>query len=236
MRNRIRRLLISTTMVVGIAPCVAFADIVISTPTGLNPGDQFRIAFVSGDTTTAQNGDIAYYNNLISSELLSSVVTYGGSAVTGKAIVSSQTVNARDNIGLSAGTTPVFLVNGNRVVTDDNLLFFQFGIGLEHAINVQLDNDTVNAGIWTGSDSFGFAVGNPGRYVGASTVRRGNSSDPGSFWISSGDSLSSNFFNIYGLTDVLTVPTEQSVPEPGSLALAGAALGGLAFMKRRRRS
>jgi len=62
---RISRVVFSVgvAVVIGaLAVPTAAAPVSINTPTGLNPGDRFRIAFVTGTTTTGSSSDIASYN------------------------------------------------------------------------------------------------------------------------------------------------------------------------------
>lgn len=77
---------------------------IISTPTGLNPGDSFRIAFVTSGLTNATATDINYYNTFVSTEAAS--YTYEGQAITWKAIASTASIDARDNIGGFGSAVP----------------------------------------------------------------------------------------------------------------------------------
>ena len=70
----------------------------IATPTGLNPGDQFRIVFLSASQTLPTSSDLSTYDNIVSSDATG--YTYGGNSPTWQAIVSSSTIDARDHIGL----------------------------------------------------------------------------------------------------------------------------------------
>jgi hypothetical protein len=60
---------------------VCVSPISLNTPTGLNPGDRFRIAFVTGTTTTdISSTDIASYNLFVNTA--AGGATYNASAVT----------------------------------------------------------------------------------------------------------------------------------------------------------
>jgi sRNA-binding carbon storage regulator CsrA len=90
----------------------AATPISINTPAGLNPGDRFRIAFVTGTTTTdISSTDITSYNLFVNTA--AGGATYNGSAVTFYAIGSTATVNAYDNIHSTTMNDPVY--RGDRV-------------------------------------------------------------------------------------------------------------------------
>src|SRR5271157_4858986 len=85
----------------------AVADITITTPTGLVPGDTFRIVFATDATTTATSSSIGYYNTFVitdaSAEAGGGVVTYNGVTLTWSAIASTLTENAIANVGVLTG-------------------------------------------------------------------------------------------------------------------------------------
>ena len=58
----------------------ARADLIIATPSGLNPGNQFRIVFLTVATTEATSSDIAYYNTFVNNDAISQA---GGSGNQG---------------------------------------------------------------------------------------------------------------------------------------------------------
>lgn len=89
------------------------SPIALHTPTGLNPGDKFRFIFVTTGTRNATSTDIADYNTFVNTD--AGGATYNGSAVTWKAIGSTTTVNARDNVGGFGTNVPVYLVTGTKV-------------------------------------------------------------------------------------------------------------------------
>ena len=70
----------------------ASAGLVISTPTRLNPGDHFRILFITSGTTTATSSVISNYDTFVNTD--ANGATYNGSVISWKAIVSTPTVNA----------------------------------------------------------------------------------------------------------------------------------------------
>ncbi|MEI6657932.1 MAG: hypothetical protein WCO76_05285, partial [Planctomycetota bacterium] len=111
---RISRVVFSVGLaaVIGaLAVPTAAAPVSINTPAGLNPGDRFRIAFVTGATTTdISSTDITSYNLFVNTA--AGGATYNGSAVTFYAIGSTATVNAFDNIRSTTMNDPVYLAGG----------------------------------------------------------------------------------------------------------------------------
>ena len=86
----------------------------IATPTGLNPGEQFRIVFLSTTTTSATNSNLSTYDRIVSSDATG--YTYGGNSPIWKAIVSSAGIDAKDHIGLqSTSVVPLYTVSGTKV-------------------------------------------------------------------------------------------------------------------------
>jgi len=111
---RIFRLVFSVgvaALIGSLAVPTAASTISLNTPTGLNPGDRFRIAFVTGTTTAGiSSSDIASYNLFVNTA--AGGATYNGSAVTFYAIGSTATVNAYDNIHSTTLNDPVYLAGG----------------------------------------------------------------------------------------------------------------------------
>ena len=205
------RYIFSLSLLFAIAVNTTVVAAPITVPTGLNPGDQYRLAFVTSGTRDALSSDIADYNAFVQShadavpELLSLGVTW-------KAIGSTMFIDARDNTGtnpfVSTGvpifrTDDVMVATSNADFWDGNLIA---------PISATEDGATVNDLVWTGSDFDGveaaFSLG-----VGSST--QGLSSAATSDWIEWGlGNLGGTALPFYGVSEVLTV-----VPEPSSLIL-----------------
>ena len=190
----------------------------IATPTGLNPGDQFRIVFLSTTTTPATNSNLSTYDSIVSSDATG--YTYGGNSPIWKAIVSSAGIDAKDHIGLqSTSVVPLYTVSGTKV-SGGNL----WSGALLNQITVQIDGSLSSTGVWTGTsvDGTGYST----REMGTISTRYGLSSSSNSTWISQNRSSSATSRALYGISEVLTVPS--AVPEPSTAMLAG--LGGLAAL------
>jgi hypothetical protein len=204
----------------------------LATPAGLNPGDQFRFLFITGNGSTATSSDLSTYDAFVTTE--AGNATYAGGAITWRAVVSSSTVDARDHVNPSAIDTSVYLANGVKVADDMTAA----GSGLWSANllanpdikidGTQLSFPTVYS--WSGSKNdgtkfAGFEMGT------TTTVHAGYFAD-GQTWLDDSTNRTSTFsYPLFGLSDPLTV---APVPEPASLGLAAAGLAGAALAFRHR--
>src|SRR5208337_1543105 len=90
----------------------ALADLTLTAPATLSPGESFRFVFVTDGTTNATSTNIADYNNFVNTQ--ADGATYNGSVVSWVAIASTATVNAIDNVG-QAPISGVYLADGTLV-------------------------------------------------------------------------------------------------------------------------
>jgi len=252
---RIFRLVFSVgvAVVIGaLAVPTAATPISINTPAGLNPGDRFRIAFVTGTTTAdISSTDIASYNLFVNTA--AGGATYNGSVVTFYAIGSTATVNAYDNIRSTTMNDPVYLAGGALVapsITGANGLWSG---ALVNRIATDIDGTVVSPNgsgsdrvVYTGSLVDGTASSEPlGFFFGG-----GSPFDPPQFltstgkatggtdaaWIRDGGGSTASFSrSLYGISETLTV---APVPEPSTyvMALAGLACGSYWRVRRRKRA
>lgn len=93
----------------------------ITVPAGLNPGDQYRLAFVTGTVRDATSTNIADYNNFVTTAA-NSEPALAALSTTWNAIASTNSINARDNTTtnpfVSAGV-PIFRLDGNLVAASN---------------------------------------------------------------------------------------------------------------------
>lgn len=216
----------------------ARADLIIATPSGLNPGNQFRIVFLTVATTEATSSDIAYYNTFVNNDAISQAggsgnnVVYGSTELTWTAIASTNAVSAISNIG-SFGV-PVYLASGARVTASDTVTGLWSG-SLQAPINEFLTNPFFyDTSVWTGTLTTGasagsFTLGSGSEF--GSLPGLSNKSD--NQWVATGAVPSNLRNNMYGISQVLT-----AVPEPSTYAmlLAGLASGGYSMWRRRKRA
>jgi hypothetical protein len=229
-----------SVVIVGLCSCstiAARADLDISTPPGLNPGDQFRIVFLTQGVTQATNSNIGYYNTFVNNDASNqaggngSNVVYNRTALTWTAIASTYEASAISNIG-SFGV-PVYLASGTLVTPSDTLSGLWSG-SLQAPINEFLTSPYFFAtSVWTGtlpngSSAGSFTLGSNSGF--GSTPGMSNKSDQN--WVETGATPSSFSNNMYGISQVLT-----AVPEPSTSAmvLAGIALCGYMMWRQRKR-
>jgi len=229
------RLLVIVAAVLGLGSGFggsAEASIILETPTGLNPGDQFRFVFVTDGIRDATSTNITDYDSFVNSEAAGA--TYEGAVVNWLAIGSTDSVDAIDHIGKA--TAPVYLSDGTLVTTTTTSAGLWSG-ALVHEIDLDLAANPVPpfSFVWTGTNPTGTGFGGP---LGASSPQVGSTTDTDGAWISSGRSPSGDLRNLYGISSLLTV-RPSVVPEPSTPALLWTALGvGLSssWARRRRRA
>jgi hypothetical protein len=196
----------------------------ITVPTGLNPGDQYRLAFVTTARRNATSPNIADYNAFVTNEanLVPELAALG---TTWKAIASTQAVDARDNTNtnnlLSTGVPIYHLADALIAISNADL----WNGSLAVALNITSDGSLrANSAVWTGSTSTGVedfpnSLGLPSfAVIGIVGVTDSASSR----WVrASGDSYSQTL-PFYAISGVLTV-----VPEPSSQVLVAIGLVGI---------
>jgi len=230
----------------------AAAPVSINTPAGLNPGDRFRIAFVTGTTTAdISSTDITSYNLFVNTA--AGGATYNGSAVTFYAIGSTATVNAYDNIHSTTMNDPVYLAGGALVapsITGANGLWSgalvnRIATDIDGTV-VSPDGDGNDRHVFTGTLVDGTASSKPLGYLNPGVppivpaqfqTSLGQATGyTDAAWIDVGG-YGTVFFSqsLYGISETLTV---ASVPEPSTCVslLAGLACGGYLRFRRRKQA
>ena len=201
----------------------------ITVPSGLNVGDQYRLAFVTSTFLNPYSSDIETYNSFVSARA-NTVAELVALGTTWKAIGSTATVDARDNTNTNPSSdgvgVPIYLLNDLRLADDNADLW---GSGLDTRFRVTESGGVwLSDGVWTGTS----ATGEGSSVLGSSTPRIGwaqaiNSAQ----WVSYTD-LGTNWSHpVYALSGVLTV-----VPEPSTGLLVSTGLLGLAARRRSLRS
>ena len=207
----------------------AFGAIVI-VPPGLNPGDTYRLAFVTDGGTYAISSDIAYYNSFVTSEALA--VTALADLGTAWAVIgSTATVSAKANTGTDPITfgVPIYGLDGIRIV-DNNIDLWDgtLDTGI-HITPTEANLPSESSAAWTGTDQFGDAS-SFGVLGSNSGVAYGGVGNTGFQWIQGGSNAgASSPYNLYGMSGVLVVVA----PEPGSTILLASGILALALQRRR---
>jgi hypothetical protein len=87
-------------------------------PSGLSPGDKYRLAFVTSTTRDATSSDIADYNAFVTA-VANTVPALTELGTTWTAIGSTAAVDARDNTNTNPGNAegvPIYLLDGTLLV------------------------------------------------------------------------------------------------------------------------
>lgn len=194
----------------------ADADMFLTVPPGLNPGDTYRLVFVTSTARDATSSDISVYNSFVSGVAASSP-DLSGLGATWTDIGSTASVNAIDNIGSSVSGVGIYRLDGSRVAGGTADFFTQDLI----PIFFSETGDPIGPnGIFTGTKWWhGNGTGDPGHELGTWMPM----ATGGWTWAY----LPGHF---YAISSEITV---SSVPEPGGLGLT--VLGGAFLLLARRR-
>ena len=235
--------LVSATFAV--TPLSVLANPLVIVPTGLNPGDQYRLAFVTTTPSLSYSSDIDDYNDLVTT-VANSVSELVALGTTWKVIGSTDAVDARDNTGtnpFSSPGVPIYNTAGELVALSNSDLWDG---SIVHAIDFYESAGTSgNTVVWTGTRadgtaSEGFDVLRPSGALGSTSLNpiiaptvftmTGSAGSINSSWIHSALNSHDQPLDLYGMSGILTV-----VPEPSALVLACLAGAGLAVSSLRRR-
>lgn len=200
----------------------------VTVPSGLAPGENYRIIFGTSTTTSASQGFIGYYNDFVTTaaNLDAGLASLGTTWVV---LGSTVQVNALENANLSTNDTATkfFNTRGELIaigVSGINGLYGGFQNVHFNIIYTEAGNDVMdtlgNRLVWTGTSEFGTALlpfGNDGVYHGAPFA-------PTSIWTAQSIANRNAQFPVYGISGVLTAP---EVPEPGTLVLTALAVAAL---------
>ena len=228
MKTKITSLILASLFGATIASQAA----VITMPTGLSAGDQYRLVFVTSTTIAATSTEIATYNTFVNDLATLEGLNYiAGQTTTWTAIGSTATDNARDNTSTTGAGTGIgiYLLNDTTIATSYTDLWDG---AIANLFNVDESGNSgpyANSQVWTGTNGDGSTGTDP---LGTATPEFGKTNLTGSNkWINrlSGASWpNTDTYHLFAISGILTVP------EPSSTALLG--LGGLALMLRRKRS
>jgi hypothetical protein len=236
---------LSTTLFASIlASTTVQAGIIV--PAGLNPGDQYYLAFVTDGVTTPLSSVIGDYNNFVQGEAaLDPALTGTGIGVSWRAVVSygllsnPSHVTAITNLGLTPGI-PVYLLDGTTKVSVVD------GTGwLGSSLLAPIDEDQFAAlhaasDVITGTSTTGGPSAFPVGVGPGSSITVGNETLSSSGWVfsatvSSGVGNNNSFSEphdpLYAVSTLQTV-----VPEPASswlLLIGGGVLGAAAWRRRK---
>jgi hypothetical protein len=204
-------------------------------PGGLNPGDHYRVIFISSATGDATSPDISHYNTLVDSVANGVGSDLASLGATWVVVGSTPTVNALTNIGTF--TSPLYNTAGLLVATNSTALWSGT---LSNAVGYDENgNSLLSQSADTGTNSSG--AGASGYELGSSdpsgVVFDGQANSTTSSWVSGG--LLPRTYkgrHFYGISSEITFGALAGVPEPGTfgLMLMGAILTAGVGRSRRR--
>ena len=206
----------------------------ITTPVGLNSGEQYRLVFVTSTTTNALSSDINYYNNFVN-DLANLNPVLASLGTTWTAIASTETVNARANtathpVANGAGA-PIYLLDGSTKIADSNADLWSGT--LDAPIDLYEDGTSPISAfltVWTGTIQKGLSF--PDRRLGETAIAyAGRTDQTGGGWIRNSVNALGQEHSLYAISGILTV---TAIPEPGILAVFCVGLTGLIVVRRKR--
>ena len=209
----------------------------ITVPTSLNPGDPYRLAFVSSTKRDATSPDIADYNTFVTNAA-NGVTELAALGTTWKAIASTPTADARDNTGtlptFAGGSlgVPIFSLNDTKLVDSNDDLWDRTldCCGIRWTETGAFLGDLV----WTGSTALGEGYVNYELGSLSNMVWMGSSVANGSGWMSLGWGWYLGSSRFYALSETLSVPSQPAIPEPSTLILFLIGIIGTAIYAYRR--
>lgn len=209
----------------------------ITVPVGLNPGDTYRLAFVTSTSTTGTSNTIGFYNDFVNNLGLAATGINGWTA-----IASRNHIDARDNTNTNFTTdigTAIYLLDGTTKIADNNADLWDGS--LDAALDIDESGTSgVSDRVWTGTGADGIKSPTFGLGGGADgTVLLGTAGQVTQAWIFSQiDNVDNNpqsMARLYAISGLLTVAEEPTaVSAPASLTIFGLSLIGLAYIRRKR--
>ena len=197
----------------------------VVTPTSLNPGDTYRLAFVTSTTRDATSTNIADYNAFVTS-VANTVAQLAALNTTWTAIGSTASVAARDNTGTNPFTdpsAPIFLLNDTKLA-DDNLDLWNGNVDIFLDVDENGDSTTQTI-VHSGTTSSGVSRGN--LVLGETQVGSGRTTSNSFAWIAASPEDASDLFAFYAISAPIVVP------EPATALLMGGGLVVFGWARRR---
>jgi hypothetical protein len=208
----------------------------ITVPTGLAPGTQYRLAFLTSTTTDATSSDIGYYNTFVTNTA-NSVPQLAALETTWSAIASTAAVDALDNTDTNPSTldpsVPIYGLANALIASGNDALWGGYEpVYLQNGTN-ERGQPLGPAAFWYGSN---YGDGYPGYTLGSTPsvlvlLTLYNSGVYQGYDLTADPATS--LLPVAAMSGVLTVPFPT--PEPSTLVLACLAATGLAVTALRRR-
>jgi hypothetical protein len=194
---------------------------IVTKPTSLVDGDQYRIVFVTSGTRNALSANIAEYNSFVTQQA-NLVPELAALNTTWKVIGSTTTVNARDNTGtnptLSSGV-PFYRLDGGLVAANNAELWSS---NIRIPLNITQTGLIFGDEILTGTFADGTTVSQRALGNSGGIVQAGLGREIDLKWISYNQFNTFQQWPFYAMSGVITVGS--TVPEPNSMMLLGFSL------------
>jgi len=218
-----------TLLFLGIPPSHAAP---ITVPSGLNPGDPYRLVFVTRGQTQATCDNMYYYNRFVTTEA-ASVDALWDLKTEWTAIASTAVVDAVSNTETPwpdvSSSAPVYNLAGELVALNLHEMFVTSLLApiatFPRGGSVQGEDDIV----WTGTGRNGNIVGPLGDRWICTYGRAGEIWE----WAQAGCIEPENAARLYAMSGVLQTP--QPVPAPTSIVLLSSGIFGLLGLRRKGR-
>jgi hypothetical protein len=199
--------LLAFQMLLGVP--VSYAD-VMTVPPGLNPGDEYRLVFITKDKIfTATSPSIGDYDSWVTSQA-DTQATLVALGTTWRVIGSTTSVSAKfhtdtDDSPAGPNGVPIYRLDGVRIA--DNYDDLWDG-SIQSPLYVAQDGSVLDTccGTWTGTSTAGLAV--PGSELGATDlgVTDGAPNGTAANWIETAQFGANSQQFLYAISDVLKVP------------------------------
>jgi hypothetical protein len=213
LKNIKRMVVVPIAICLSLAAQTAFAGVDDYVPPGLNPGDQFRLVFVTSTTRDATSKDINVYDQFVTNSAnAAGLDNFEGLPVTWRVLGSTWSFDAI--VRLPASSPPIYRLDGQQVAASGADIWDGT---LVNPISISEVGETLAVSVWVGSNSDGTRPHNRSRYftLGSSNTTNvtasglSDRSDTG--WLSNpacswGCRENYNLKHLYAFSSVLTVP------------------------------
>jgi hypothetical protein len=205
-------------------------------PAGLQPGDQYYLTFLTSDGRDATSTNIADYNSFVQAQAaLNPVLTGTDVGVQWRAVASTESVDAIDNLSLQANT-PIYLLDGTTEIASGGTQWWSGAHLAPINLTQFLTGDTYPFQVWTGT----FIDGTASFPLGPSSSPHptlGGDQSIIDAWVydwphAPVEGGAEAIRPLYAVSELITV-----VPEPATvwmMLIAGCALFGTAWHRRRK--